>query len=260
MIVGAQKCGTTALAHFLAQHPAIAMAAPKEAHLFDAPDYSPAWTPAEIDARYAPSFAHAGGEPLRGEATPIYLFLPGIARELRRYNPDLKLIVLVRDPVERAISHYYMERNRGRERQPLWLALLGEPFRLRRRDPARRDAALRVHSYRRRGLYSLQLRNLYRSFDPRRVLVVRAEDLLRRHDAVLRRVFAFLGVADGVRIAPEIVYATDRGGRRHRLASWLLRLSYLAERRRWRALRGGGHAHCLHQARNVHGHPPHGNM
>ena len=238
MIVGAQKCGTTALAHFLAQHPAIAMAAPKEAHLFDAPDYSPAWTPAEIDARYERFFAHAGGERLRGEATPIYLFLPGIARELRRYNPDLKLVVLVRDPVERAVSHYYMERNRGRERRPLWLALLGEPFRLRRRDPARRDAALRVHSYRRRGLYSLQLRNLYRCFDPRRVLVVRAEDLRRRHDAVLRRVFAFLGVDDGVRIAPEVVYPTDRGGRRHRVASWLLRLSYLAERRRWRALPG----------------------
>ena len=239
MIVGAQKCGTTALAHFLAQHPAIAMAAPKEAHLFDAPDYSPAWTPAEIDARYASSFAHAGGAALRGEATPIYLFLPGIARELRRYNPDLKLIVLVRDPVERAISHYYMERNRERERRPLWLALLAEPFRLRRRDPARRDAALRAHSYRRRGLYSLQLRNLYRCFHPRRVLVVRAEDLRRRHDEVLRRVFVFLGVDDGVRIAPEIVYATDRRGRRHRLASGLLRLSYLAEHRRWRALRGG---------------------
>ena len=252
MIVGAQKCGTTALAHFLAQHPAIAMAAPKEAHLFDAPDYSPAWTPAEIDARYERFFAHAGGERLRGEATPIYLFLPGIARELRRYNPDLKLLVLVRDPVERAVSHYYMERNRGRERQPLWLALLGEPFRLRRRDPARRDAALRVHSYRRRGLYSLQLRNLYRCFDPRRVLVVRAEDLLRRHDAVLRRVFAFLGVDEGVRIAPEIVYATDRGDRRHRVASWLLRLSYVAERRRWRALPGAPGAPAAP--------PPHVNM
>ena len=242
MIVGAQKCGTTALASFLAQHPAIAVAAPKEAHLFDAPDYSPDWTPADIDARYARFFAHAGGDALRGEATPIYLFLPGVARELRRYNPDLKLIVLVRDPVERAISHYYMERNRERERRPLWLALLGEPFRLRRRDPARRDAALRRHSYRRRGLYSLQLRNLYRHFNPRRVLVVRAEDLRQRHDEALRRVFAFLGVADDVRIAPEIVYATDRGGRRHRVAARLLHLSYLAERRRWRAWFGSGGA------------------
>ncbi len=239
MIVGAQKCGTTALAHFLAQHPAIAMASPKEAHLFDAPDYSPDWTPAAIDARYERFFARDAGSALRGEATPIYLFLPGIAGELQRYNPHLKLIVLVRDPVERALSHYYMERNRERERRPLWLALLAEPFRLRRRDPARRDAALRIHSYRRRGLYSLQLRNLYRHFDARRVLVVCAEDLLRRHDAVLRRVFAFLGVPDDVRIAPEIVYPTNRGGRRHRVASWLLRISYLAERRRWRALPGG---------------------
>ena len=56
-----------------------------------------------------------------GEATPNCMFVLGIGRDLQRYNPDLKLIVLLRDPVERAISHYYMEKGRGRERSPLWL-------------------------------------------------------------------------------------------------------------------------------------------
>ena len=233
MIVGVQKGGTSALASFLYQHPEICMAAPKEVHLFDAPDYSHDWTPAQIDGRYRPCFAHCDARALRGEATPIYLFLPGIAGELKRYNPDLKLIVLLRDPVERAISHYYMEKNRDREHLPLWLALLSEPFRLRRReDVGHPDSHLRRHSYRRRGLYSLQLRNLYRFFDRDRVLIVRSEDLLHRHDAVLRRVFLFLGVSPEVRIAPRIVYAGDRGGRRHRVVSRLLGLSYLAERRR----------------------------
>ena len=98
---------------------------------------------------------------LRG-ATPIYLFLPAVAGELKRYNPGLKLIVLLRDPVERAISHFYMEKNRDKEHLPLWLALLAEPFRLRRREDASHvDSHLRRHAYRRRGLYSLQLRNLY---------------------------------------------------------------------------------------------------
>ena len=245
MIVGVQKGGTSALASFLYQHPALCMSTPKEAHLFDAPDYSRGWTRAQIDARYRPCFAHCDPGTLRGEATPIYLFLPGIARELQRYNPGLKLIVLLRDPVERAISHYYMEKNRDREHLPLWRALLSEPFRLRRReDAAHVDSHLRRHSYRRRGLYSLQLRNLHRFFDRDQVLIVRSEDLLHRHDAVLRRVFAFLGVAEDVRIAPRIVYAGDRGGRRHRVVSRLLRLSYLAERRRLRRvlddLRRGG--------------------
>ena len=237
MIAGVQKGGTTALAHFLAQHPAIGMSTPKEAHLFDAPDYSRDWTPAQIDERYRPFFEGCAGAAIRGEATPIYLFLPAIAAELRRYNPDLKLIVLLRDPVERAISHYYMEKNRDKEHLPLWLALLSEPLRLRLPEDAEHiDSHLRRHSYRRRGLYCAQLRNLYRCFDPRRVLVVRTEDLQRHHDAVLRRVFVFLGVADDVRIPPEIVYAGNRGGRRHPLTARLLRLSYLAERARWRAL------------------------
>ena len=243
MIVGAQKCGTTALARFLSRHPEIGMADPKEAHLFDAPDYSGGWSPKEIDERYRPSFEHCPGATVRGEATPIYMLLPEVARELHRYNPELKLIVLLRDPVERAISHYYMERARGDERLPLWLALLSEPFRLRRcRDARQADSAMRRHSYRRRGLYSLQLRNLYRHFDRSRVLVIRTNDLLRRHDTVLRQVFAFLGVSGNVRIAPERVYPDvpgngGRAGRPHRAVSCLLRLSYLAESTRLRMLR-----------------------
>lgn len=241
MIVGAQKCGTTALSHFLSRHPGIGMADPKEPHLFDAPDYSGDWSPEEIDERYRPSFEHCPGAAVRGEATPTYMFLPEVARELERYNPELKLIVLLRDPVERAISQYCMERDRGDEHLPLWLALSSEPFRLRRcRDARQPDSAMRRHSYRRRGLYSLQLRNLYRFFRKDRVLVIRTRDLLQHHDAVLRQVFAFLGVSGDVRIAPGMIYPPvprkDGGAGVHRTVSWLLRLSYLAESVRLRAL------------------------
>lgn len=243
MIVGAQKCGTTALAHFLSRHPGIGMADPKEVHLFDAPDYSGDWSPEEIDERYRPSFAHCPGAAIRGEATPIYMFLPEVARELERYNPELKLIVLLRDPVERAVSQYCMERDRGDEHLPLWRALSSEPFRLRRcRDARQADSAMRRHSYRWRGLYSLQLRNLYRFFRKDRVLVIRTRDLLQHHDAVLRQVFAFLGVSGDMRIAPGMIYppVPRKGGSAgagvHRTVSWLLKLSYLAESVRLRAL------------------------
>lgn len=237
MIIGAQKGGTNALYRFLRQHPGIGMSSRKEVHLFDAPEYSNDWTPERIDERYRPFFEPLDAERVRGEGTPIYLFFPEIARELGRYHPELKLIVLLRDPVERAISHYYMERSRGGERWPLWLALLCEPFRLRRcRDPRARGSAMRVASYRSRGLYSRQLRNLYRHFDPERVLILRTSELMERHDAVLRRVFAFLGVSEEVRIAPRDFSKQRRGGRKHRVVSWLLRLSYRRERARLRAL------------------------
>ena len=237
MIVGAQKCGTSALAHFLSQHPEIGMASPKEVHLFDSPNYSTHWRPEQIDALYRPFFSHCADAPLRGEATPIYMFLPEIAQELRRYNPELKLIVMVRDPVERAISHYYMEKSRDAERRPLWLALLCEPFRMRRCRNARAfDSAVRAWSYRRRGLYSVQLRNLYRFFGKERVLIVRSRDLLERHDAVLRRVFAFLGISEQVRLEPEVVHKIGTGGRRHRVVSWLLRVCFMVESARLNAL------------------------
>ena len=237
MIVGAQRCGTTALSRFLSRHPEIGMSNPKEVHLFDRPNYSPGWTVEQIDARYRPCFEDRAGVRIRGEATPIYLFFPEIARELKRYNPELKLIVLLRDPVERAISSYYLERNRSREPRPLWRALLMEPLRMRRcRDPLAYGSLTRVCSYRRRGLYSLQLRNLYRSFDREQVLIVRSRDLSRHHDAVLRRVFAFLGVSEEVRIAPEFVNHAERAGRTHRAVSWLLRLSFLPEFVRMRTM------------------------
>ena len=288
MIVGAQKCGTTALFRYLEQHPEIGMSSQKEVHLFDAPDYSPDWTPDQIDDRYRPYFRHcprfgradsdvathartlevapaSAGPPasqgtpvsegssaplgtldlegarspvrVRGEATPIYMFLPEIAGELKRYNPGLKLIVLLRDPVERALSHFYMEKNRGNESLPLLPALTLEPWRLRRCDDARRHgSAWQCHSYRSRGLYSRQLANLYRHFGREQVLLVRSEHLARDHNAALQRVFDFLGVGPHPGIEAHRVFAGARGAGRHTLVSWLLRASYLLELARMRRL------------------------
>ena len=241
VVAGAQKAGTTALAQFLAAHPQIGVSSLKEVHLFDAPDYSPEWTPREIDERYRAHFAHADfdrgvADLVLGEATPVYLFLPEVAAQLKRYNPELKVIVLLRDPAQRAVSHYHMERARGAERLPLWLALLAEPLRLRRCPNARAvDSATRVHSYRRRGLYSVQLRNLYAGFARRQVLLVRSESLADSHDATLRRIFAFLGVDEGFRVPAERVFA-GAAPARHTIVSMALRASYAVERIRLKAL------------------------
>ncbi|MDD9984604.1 MAG: hypothetical protein OXU81_25130 [Gammaproteobacteria bacterium] len=88
------------------------------------------------------------------------------------------------------------------------------------------------------GLYSLQLRNLYRYFDRDQVLVIHTRDMLERHHEMLGRVFAFLGVSEHVRIAPEIVFKGERNGRMHRAVSWMLRLTFLAEFMRLRSLVG----------------------
>ncbi len=235
MIIGVQKGGTSALAHYLSQHHAIGMSSIKENHIFDAPEYSSDWSVEEIDAHYLPAFAHCQNASIWGEATPIYLFLPEIAQELQRYNPNLKLIVLLRDRVERAISHYYMEKNRGAEARPLWLALLSEPLRLGRcKDQRSLQSPMRVNSYRRRGLYSLQLQNIYRFFPKENILIIASEDLRHHHDSVLTRVFEFLGVQQNVQIDAEPVFEGSGSESKHRFSAALLRLSYLVERRRFR--------------------------
>lgn len=240
-IVGAQKAGTTALSRFLAAHPEIGMC-PGEMHLFDAPEYSPCWTPAEIDQRYRSALGAAGcGAPVRGECTPVYMFMPEVAAQLARYNPCLKLIVLLRDPAQRATSAYYMEKNRGGEDKPLWLALLLEPLRCRLdKDHRLRTSARRHHAYRQRGLYSRQLRNLYRHFAPSQVLIVQNADLRRHHHRTMRRVFGFLGVADDVRVPAETVFASPKREKKHRVVRLLLRASYCVERFRLAAILRSG--------------------
>ena len=238
-VVGAQKCGTTALRRFLAAHPEIGMC-PDEMHLFDAPDYSPCWTSAHIDQRYRSALGARCDAALRGECTPAYMFMPGVPAQLARYNPGLKLIVLLRDPVQRAISAYYMEKHRGGEDKPLWLALLLEPLRCRLdKDHRSRTSAHRHHTYRRRGLYSKQLRNLYRHFAPSQVLIVQNAELRRHHHRTLRRVFGFLGVADGVRVPAETVFASPARPKKHRVVRLLLAASYCVERRRLAAILRG---------------------
>jgi len=235
MIVGAQKCGTTALSHFLSQHPAISMADPKEAHLFDSINYSSDWSLDEINAQYTSFFSHGVEETIRGETTPIYLYFKEIAAEVKKYNPGLKVIVQLRDPVERAVAHYYMEKGRGAESLPFWSALLFEPIRLLLdRSPRIEGSARRVHSYRSRGLYSHQLKNIYRHFSQDQVLVIKTEDLMNRHEKTLERVFEFLGVGKDIKIPDEIVFSRNHGrtvgiDKNFQLSRLILKLSYLLE-------------------------------
>ena len=126
LIGGVQKAGTSALARYLAEHPEIALPRGKEAHVFDAPDFDEQWTPSDIDSRYADHFDSAPVDALYGDATPIYCFNPAFVRRIAAYNPAMRWILLLRHPVDRAISQYHMERARGDESWPFWPAMLLE--------------------------------------------------------------------------------------------------------------------------------------
>lgn len=208
LLGGVQKAGTTALARHLDDHPDLALPRGKEAHVFDAPDFNDAWSPAEVDGKFAPHFdncermpggKHAGCENklrLHGDATPISVFHPTLVARVARYNPSMRWVILLRDPVERAISHYFMERESGHEQRGLLPAVLLERARLREHwDDWAPGSPLRVSSYVARGRYARQLDVLLAHFPREQVLCLRSADLAAKPGASVGQVLAFLGVA-----------------------------------------------------------------
>lgn len=241
LIGGVQKGGTTALAHCLSQHPQVLLPRGKEAHLFDAPDFDDGWDRAQIERRYAPHYPEGLDGRLVGDATPIYCLHERFVQRIARYNPQMRWLLLLRDPVERAISQYHMEQGRGDEHCPLLPALLLERWRLRAHlDDFSADSPLRRYSYCLRGDYARQLDTLYRHFDRSQVLVLRSDAFRDTPQAVLERVYAHLGLAGPVRQPPRsLVFAGKYTPPSHRsltrvVARWLLR----AERRRMRTSYG----------------------
>lgn len=243
VVGGVQKAGTSALARHLSHHPGIELPKDKEAHVFDAPDFDESCDSAAIDARYAPHFGGAGeaGATLFGDATPIYMFHPVLIARIARYNPAMRWIILLRDPAERAVSHYFMERGRGHERLPLPAAMLLERWRLRsHREDFSMESPMRRHSYRARGNYARQLDVLFAHFPEDQVLLLRSNALLRDPAAVLSRVHGFLGIEDqavpGTRL--ERVFVGDYDAPRPNgftmtVLRWLMRRERRAMRERY---------------------------
>lgn len=230
LIGGVQKGGTTALAQYLAAHPGIALPRGKEAHVFDAPAYDEQWTSADIDARYAAHFEPGSEGLLHGDATPIYCFHPAFVRRISAYNPAMRWVLLLRHPVERAVSHYHMERARGDEPWPLWPAMLLERWRLAGHlDDFSQGSPLRHFSYRARGDYARQLDVLLAHFPREQVLLLRNELLAARPGEVLAQALEFLGLpaptrddADYARVFAGQYPPLSRNGLRFRVLQRLM--------------------------------------
>lgn len=240
VIGGVQKAGTTALARYLGAHPNLQLPRDKEAHVFDAPDFDAAASPSQVDARYLPLFDAASDDTKHGDATPFYVAHPDVIARIARYNPAMRWIVLLRDPVARAISQHHMERQRGKERWPLPVALLLERGRLRRdAGNLTRGSSLRRHSYRARGDYASQLDALYSHFPHEQVLLLRSDDLRATPSAVVARTCEFLGVPAPSADSPYApVFIGDyphipRGSLRWRWLRWWFRRELHAMRERY---------------------------
>lgn len=190
MIGGVQKGGTTSLDAYLRQHPDVRMSRKKEPHFFDK---RPPTGIRSLDyAIYHRNFdwrAARDGCAL-GEATPITCWGQGALDRVYTYNPYIRLIILLRDPVERAWSHYRMDARLGRETLPYSEAIRKERERARRALPSQD----RERSYLARGYYAPQVRELRRLFDDSQLLFLRSEDLFSQPQSIMSQVCEFLNV------------------------------------------------------------------
>ena len=190
IVAGVQKAGTTALFDYLGEEPGVAMATTKEVHFFD--DEARDWADPDYGAYHA-DFPPADGRP-RGEATPIYLYWPNSLERIAAYNPGIRLIVLLRDPVARAWSHWRMETARGAETQPFAWCIRDGRQRLFDAEPW---GYHREYSYVERGFYGEQVERLLGLFPRDQLLILRAEELWADPGAALAAVRGFLGLAGG---------------------------------------------------------------
>jgi hypothetical protein len=226
LVIGAQKAGTTALYYYLAEHPRIVPSRDKELGFF-APELFADWpehpnhrilctrgvTAFDDPRSYRRAVAwyhgqfpwphELGRERLTFEATPEYLYYPRAAKRIFDYDPDMKLIVLLRDPVERAFSAWNMYRSFGGYR-PLIYATRREtrdfePAIQAELEELRTGQNSRDPGYVRRGLYHEQLARYFQLFDRRQILVLDSADLRTSTSTAINQVAGFLGLPEHTR-------------------------------------------------------------
>jgi len=191
IIIGAQKCGTTSLYQYLIQHPQIVPASQKEVHFFDLNFVKGMdW--------YRQQFQPFSEGLITGEASPYYIFHPLVAQRIYEFFPQIKLIALLRNPVERAISHYYHEVRLGFEKLGLEDAIAQEFARLKG-ETAKMLADANYYSYNHqhytylsRGIYVEQLKHWMQFFPKEQFLVLPSEELYNQPNMVLNQVLEFL--------------------------------------------------------------------
>jgi hypothetical protein len=235
IVAGVQKGGTTALFDYLSEAPAYSLSKVKEVHFFD--DESLDWASPDYHAYHA-QFDWAEPDRIRGEATPIYLYWPRSLERIAAYNPAIRLIVMLRDPVERAWSHWRMETARGAETEPFsWCIRQGR----QRLFDAEPWGVHREFSYVERGFYGEQLERLYSLFPREQVLVLQAEALRGAPSATLRQVSQFLGAPANGPVEHRDVHVGQKIGEPLSAADIAyLRDIYAEDMRRLAALTGIG--------------------
>ncbi|MGI8804183.1 MAG: sulfotransferase domain-containing protein, partial [Thermoleophilaceae bacterium] len=201
LIIGAQKAGTSSLFRWLGESPGVELPEAKEVHFFDIQfKRGVDWYREQFPAGSSGTLGRR--RTLTGEASPYYLFHPLAPERIREVLPEVRLLALLRDPVDRAVSHYYHELGNGFEDLPLAVALdrederlAGEAERLRA-EPGYVSHNHRHFSYQTRGVYADQLAFWRSVFPPEQLLAINSDRFFEDPRREMRRVHEFLDLGD----------------------------------------------------------------
>ena len=187
--IGTQKGGTTYLYELLKQHPQVFLANPKEQHFFSLHWHRGSdW--------YRNQFDEAAAGQICGEITPYYMFHPEAPSRIASLLPKVKLVVLLRDPVERALSQYFHSYRLGLEHLNLEGAFSEESRRLIACAETLKKGLPHLshqqHSYLSRSRYEEQLPHFNLFFTSDQILLLRSEDLFAAPSATWEKITNFL--------------------------------------------------------------------
>ena len=225
LVLGAPKCGTSSLCHYLAQHPQVYLAPEKEPRFFDA-EYERG-----LDYYWSRYFPGWSGQAVAGEGRTYLLLLPFVPARIRESLPGARLIAILRNPVDRAYSHWwhrYTARNETLDFEPaiernLEQIAAGVDFagddgpRVWREGLVHETAMASTYRlYLDCGLYARQLRRYFETFPREQLQVVYTDDLVSDAEAVVRELWGFIGVAPDAELADLAPRNTARAVRESR--------------------------------------------
>jgi hypothetical protein len=195
IIAGTQKGGTSALHYHLEQHPNVTMAHSEEAHMIDHPRRHFFDDEDRFAGKVNYDILHEGIKLKRrslitGSCTPIYTYWKPAMERIRDYHPAIKLIILLRNPIDRAFSHWNMYRERKQENLGFLEAIAEESKRIGEALPLQP----RRTSYLDRGFYFEQMERVFQFFPREQVHVIKFDDFRKRTPELVNEVFSFLGV------------------------------------------------------------------
>lgn len=189
LIVGTQKSGTTALFEGLRTHPEIYMPDIKELHFFDKDEF---FLKPDVDySVYESRFNSNSTVKLYGEVTPSYMYWEPSMKRIWTYNKDMKLIVVLRNPITRAFSHWNMQFEKNIEQHDFYHCIKNEDERLKNAKPA----DMRKYSYVDRGRYAKQIERILHFFDKKQLLFIKYEEFLENQEFILKGILDFLNVS-----------------------------------------------------------------